>query len=173
MAKDFNVYQWRRQHLNENQVSENETSWKEDFKKIMDINNLNQGEVHDFISLYFKDEKGNPLNISMNENSDEELEMLSNGKLKIGTEYDKEKIANTFDQIYWRATDKLDKEGILALPFDTIRYWDMYPPGAYSQLPNFVPPPTKPKTITPAMAAQADQAAQADYNANKGRYRGD
>jgi hypothetical protein len=67
MAKDFNVYQWRRQHLNENQVSENETSWKEDFEGIMNANNLNQGEVHDFISLYFKDKKGKPLNISLNE----------------------------------------------------------------------------------------------------------
>ena len=67
MAKDFNVYQWRHQHLNENQVSENETSWKEDFKRIMDTNNLNQDEVQDFISIYFKDEKGKPLNVSLNE----------------------------------------------------------------------------------------------------------
>jgi len=54
MAKDFNVYQWRRQQLVENQVSE-EKSWKKDFEEIMKNNNLNQGEVHDFISLYFKD----------------------------------------------------------------------------------------------------------------------
>jgi len=66
MAKDFNVYQWRRQQLVENQVSE-EKSWKKDFEEIMDTNNLNQGEVHDFISLYFKDKKGKPLNVSLNE----------------------------------------------------------------------------------------------------------
>ena len=34
MAKDFNIYQWRRNHLNENQVSENTPSWKEEFKDL-------------------------------------------------------------------------------------------------------------------------------------------
>ena len=128
MAKDFNVYQWRRKHLNENQVSEGEKSWKKDFEKIMDANDLTQGEVLDFISIYFKDEKGKPNMIGLNED------------LKIGDEYTKEEVANMFDQIYWKATNKLDKEGILALPFDKIRYFGMYPPRANSALPNFVSP---------------------------------
>ena len=67
MAKDFNVYQWRRQHLNENQVSENTPSWKEEFKDIMKTNNLTPGEVMDCVSIYFKDEKGKPAMIGLNE----------------------------------------------------------------------------------------------------------
>ena len=128
MAKDFNVYQWRREHLNENQVSENTPSWKEEFKDIMKANNLTPGEVMDFVSIYFKDEKGKPTMIGLNED------------LEIGNEYTKEEVANMFDQIYWKATNKLDKEGILALPFDKIRYFGMYPPRANSALPNFVSP---------------------------------
>jgi hypothetical protein len=70
MAKDFNVYQWRRQHLNENQVSEEKGSWKKDFEDIMDANNLTKGEIMDFVSIYFKDEKGNPVNVGLNENEE-------------------------------------------------------------------------------------------------------
>ena len=127
MAKDFNVYQWRRQQLVENQVSE-EKSWKKDFKEIMDANDLTKGEIMDFISIYFKDEKDKPIMVGLNE------------EMKIGQEYTKEEVANMFDQIYWKATNKLDKDGILALPFDKIRYFGMYPPKAYSALPNFVSP---------------------------------
>jgi len=93
----------------------------------------------------------------MNENS--------NVRLSIGKAYPKEEIANMFDQIYWRATDKLDKEGILALPFDEIRYWDMYPPGAYSQLPNFVPPAGNKKSSP----LSSDATIQAQIAADKAK----
>ena len=152
MAKDFNIYQWRREHLNENQVSENTPSWKEEFKDIMKANNLTPGEVMDFVSIYFKDEKGKPNMIGLNED------------LKIGDEYTKEEVANMFDQIYWKATNKLDKEGILALPFDKIRYFGVYPPKAYSALPNFVSPkgpdqPARTDDSWIAAAYAADKAA--------------
>lgn len=75
MAKDFNVYQWRRSHLTENQVSENNKSWKEEFKSIMDANDLTKGEIMDFVSIYFKDENGNPTMIGLNEDD----------KLKVST----------------------------------------------------------------------------------------
>jgi len=71
MAKDFNIYQWRRQQLVENQVSEEKGSWKKDFEDIMDANNLTKGEIMDFISVYFKDEKGKPTMVSVNENGED------------------------------------------------------------------------------------------------------
>ena len=67
MAKDFNIYQWRRQHLVENQVSEEKGSWKKDFKEIMDANDLTKGEIMDFVSIYFKDEKDKPTMVGLNE----------------------------------------------------------------------------------------------------------
>jgi hypothetical protein len=106
MAKDFNVYQWRREHLNED----------------------------------------------LNEN------------LEIGQEYSKEEVANMFDQIYWRATNKLNKEDILALPFDRIRYFGMYPPGKYSALPNFVSPKGPEQSFL-----SSDDSIQAQYAADKER----
>jgi len=152
MAKDFNVYQWRRQHLNENQVSE-EKSWKKDFEEIMDTNNLTKGEIMDFISIYFKDEKGKPINVSLNE------------ELEIGQEYTKEEVANMFDQIYWKATNKLDKNGILALPSDKIRYMGMYPSNSSSALPNFVSPKgPEPKFTMPDSAAAVRGATATSNN---------
>jgi hypothetical protein len=71
MAKDFNIYQWRRQQLVENQVSEEKKSWKKDFKEIMDANDLTKGEIMDFISVYFRDEKDKPTMVSVNENEEE------------------------------------------------------------------------------------------------------
>ena len=68
MAKDFNIYQWRRQQLVENQVSEEKKSWKEDFKEIMKANNLTSVEVMDYLENYFKDEKGKPNMVGLNEN---------------------------------------------------------------------------------------------------------
>jgi hypothetical protein len=106
MAKDFNVYQWRREHLNED----------------------------------------------LNEN------------LEIGQEYSKEEVANMFDQIYWRATNKLNKEDILALPFDRIRYFGMYPPGKYSALPNFVSPKGPEQSFL-----SSDDSIQAQYAADKAK----
>ena len=82
MAKDFNVYQWRRNHLNENQVSEENTSWKEEFKSIMDANDLTPGEVMDFVSIYFKDEKGNPTMIGLNEENEMMVSTLSFDDIK-------------------------------------------------------------------------------------------
>lgn len=67
MAKDFNIYQWRRQQLVENQVSEEKKSWKKDFEEIMNANDLTKGEIMDFISVYFKDEKGKPNMVGLNE----------------------------------------------------------------------------------------------------------
>ena len=129
MAKDFNVYQWRRNHLNENQVSEGEKSWKKDFEKIMDANDLTQGEVLDFISIYFKDEKGKPTMIGLNED------------LEIGNEYTKEEVASMFDKIYFRAKNILSKEDILKLPFDMLRFNGMYSINPQSEkLPNFISP---------------------------------
>ena len=129
MAKDFNVYQWRRNHLNENQVSEGGKSWKKDFEEIMDANDLTQGEVLDFISIYFKDEKGKPNMISLNED------------LEIGNEYTKEEVASMFDKIYFRAKNILSKEDILKLPFDMLRFNGMYSINPQSEkLPNFISP---------------------------------
>jgi hypothetical protein len=71
MAKDFNIYQWRRQQLVENQVSEEKKSWKKDFEEIMNANDLTKGEIMDFVSLYFKDEKGKPNMVGLNENEEE------------------------------------------------------------------------------------------------------
>jgi hypothetical protein len=71
MAKDFNIYQWRRQQLVENQVSEEKKSWKKDFEEIMNANELTKGEIMDFISVYFKDEKGKPNMVGLNENEEE------------------------------------------------------------------------------------------------------
>ena len=129
MAKDFNVYQWRRNHLNENQVSEGGKSWKKDFEEIMDANDLTQGEVLDFISIYFKDEKGKPNMIGLNED------------LEIGNEYTKEEVASMFDKIYFRAKNILSKEDILKLPFDMLRFNGMYSINPQSEkLPNFISP---------------------------------
>ena len=129
MAKDFNVYQWRRNHLNENQVSEGGKSWKKDFEEIMDANDLTQGEVLDFISIYFKDEKGKPTIIGLNED------------LEIGNEYTKEEVASMFDKIYFRAKNILSKEDILKLPFDMLRFNGMYSINPQSEkLPNFISP---------------------------------
>ena len=129
MAKNFNVYQWRRDHLNENQVSEGGKSWKKDFEEIMDANDLTQGEVMDFISIYFKDEKGKPNMIGLNED------------LKIGNEYTKEEVANMFDKIYFGAKNILNKEDILTLPFDMLRFNGMYSINPQSEkLPNFISP---------------------------------
>lgn len=129
MAKDFNVYQWRRNHLNENQVSEGGKSWKKDFEEIMDANDLTQGEVLDFISIYFKDEKGKPTMIGLNED------------LEIGNEYTKEEVASMFDKIYFRAKNILSKEDILKLPFDMLRFNGMYSINPQSEkLPNFISP---------------------------------
>ena len=129
MAKDFNVYQWRRQQLTENQVSEEKGSWKKDFKEIMDANNLTKGEIMDFISIYFKDEKGKPTMVGLNED------------LEIGNEYTKEEVASMFDKIYFRAKNILSKEDILKLPFDMLRFNGMYSINPQSEkLPNFISP---------------------------------
>ena len=73
MAKDFNVYQWRRQHLNENQGEEFSTKqYREDNK----VNNFTQGEKNDYLSTRFKDEKGKSININTNEGE---------GDLKVST----------------------------------------------------------------------------------------
>ena len=58
----------------------NTPSWKEEFKDIMKTNNLTPGEVMDFVSIYFKDEKGKPNMVGLNED------------LKIGDEYTKEEV---------------------------------------------------------------------------------
>lgn len=68
MAKDFNIYQWRRQQLVENQVSEEKKSWKKDFEEIMNANDLTKSEIMDFVSIYFKDEKDKPTMVGLNEN---------------------------------------------------------------------------------------------------------
>jgi len=129
MAKDFNVYQWRRNHLNENQVSEGEKSWKKDFEKIMDANDLTQGEVLDFISIYFKDEKGKPTMIGLNED------------LKINDEISREKVAEKFDKIFFGGKKILNKEDILKLPFKKLRFNGMYSINPQSEkLPNFISP---------------------------------
>jgi hypothetical protein len=73
MAKDFNVYQWRREHLNENRGEEFSTKqYREDNK----VNNFTQGEKNDYLSTRFKDEKGKSINISTNEGE---------GDLKVST----------------------------------------------------------------------------------------
>ena len=65
MAKDFNVYQWRREHLNENQES-----FSDAFKKDNEVNNFTQGEKNDYAERYFDSM------ISQNENQ---------GGLKVST----------------------------------------------------------------------------------------
>jgi hypothetical protein len=59
MAKDFNVYQWRREHLNENQES-----FSDAFKKDNEVNNFTQGEKNDYAERYFDSM------ISQNENQE-------------------------------------------------------------------------------------------------------
>ena len=48
MAKDFNVYQWRREHLNENQES-----FSDAFNKDNKVNNFTKPEKVDYTERYF------------------------------------------------------------------------------------------------------------------------
>jgi hypothetical protein len=64
MAKDFNVYQWRREHLNENVDETFSTKrYREDDK----INNFTPGEKIDQMSTSFQDESGKDIQIGLNE----------------------------------------------------------------------------------------------------------
>lgn len=125
MAKDFNIYQWRRNYLNEGNQN---PSLKAAMEEWFGNTTPTREEMINFIEWFYNQDASEPSMIGLNED------------LEIGNEYTKEEVANMFDQIYWKATNKLDKEGILALPFDKIRYFGMYPPRANSALPNFVSP---------------------------------
>ena len=70
MAKDFNVYKWRRNQLNENQIFDDENlSFKEEFDRFMDTN-PGPGEIWDWFSIHFKDKEGKPAHMSLNEDGD-------------------------------------------------------------------------------------------------------
>jgi hypothetical protein len=64
MAKDFNVYQWRRNHLNENVEEKYST---QQYREDNEINNFTKGEKIDRMSTSFQDEKGNDIQIGVNE----------------------------------------------------------------------------------------------------------
>ena len=67
MGKDFNVYQWRRDHLNENV---DETFSTEQYREDDKINNFTRGEKIDRMSTSFQDKKGNDIQIGLNEEND-------------------------------------------------------------------------------------------------------
>lgn len=62
MAKDFNVYKWRREHLNENQES-----FSDAFNKDNGVNNFTKPEKVDYTERYFD------TMISQNEGKNEEI----------------------------------------------------------------------------------------------------
>ena len=64
MAKDFNVYQWRRQHLNE---SVEETFSTKQYREDDKINNFTPVEKIDRMSTSFQDEEGNDIQVGLNE----------------------------------------------------------------------------------------------------------
>ena len=150
MAKDFNVYQWRRNHLNEGNQN---PSLKAAMEEWFGSSTPTKEEMMNFVEWFYNQDASEPSMFGgLNEN------------LEIGNEYAKEEVASMFDQIYWKATNKLDKEDILALPFDKIRYFGMYPPRANSALPNFVSPkgpdqPARTDDSWIAVAYAADKAA--------------
>lgn len=171
MAKDFNIYQWRREHLNENQVSENIPSWKEEFKDIMKANNLTPGEVMDFVSIYFKDEKDKPNMIGLNE----ELERSKLYPKSTLLQFEKVWLPKSFG-----IKDGTGRESSIALyTKDQVQAnLDKIPDPLFHTMMNFGFPiflsditKNEPQPSTPSDAEIAAMAA--DYAANKGRYQGD
>lgn len=79
MAKDFNVYQWRREHLNENV---DETFSTKQYREDDKINNFTKGEKIDRMSTSFQDEKGNDIQIGLNEEGEMMVSTLSFDDIK-------------------------------------------------------------------------------------------
>lgn len=118
MAKDFNVYQWRREHLNEGNQN---PSLKAAMEEWFGSSTPTKEEMMGFIEWFYNQGTGEPNMIGLNEK-----------KLESGDNYSKTDISKMFDKIYWKGS-KIIKPS--ELPIDNVMYF-----GLYQGLPNFVTP---------------------------------
>lgn len=179
MAKDFNVYQWRREHLNE---SVEETFSTKKYEEYNNINNLTRGEKLDYMSTNFQDKEGDDIQIGLNE------EGIVKKKIKDLTVQD---VMDTFLPATVNSTtsEYIDKRPLFDDEWRQTRlnrwrdtlYQDS--PGSEEWEVSIMTNQIGRKVLDWANNPKAqkytdaekkrDQAAQADYDANKGRYQGD
>ena len=178
MAKDFNVYQWRREFLTE---GVEETFSTKQYREDDKINNFTNGEKIDRMSTSFQDEEGNDIPIGLNED-------ILKKKIKdltvqdvIGTYLPPTENSTTSEYIddrpifddNWRQV-RLDR-------WRETLYQDS--PGSEEWEVNIMKNKINRKVLDWGTEKDAQkykeaeekrtQAAQADYEANRDRYQGD
>jgi len=127
MAKDFNIYQWRRNHLNEEHKN---PSLKGAMEEWFGDSIPTKEEMMGFIEWFYNQGTGEPNMIGLNED------------LEIGNEYTKTDLSKIFDKIYWKGSKVIKPS---ELPIDNVMYL-----GSYQGLPNFVTPKgSEPKFTMP------------------------
>jgi len=179
MAKDFNVYQWRRQYLNE---SVEETFSTKQYREDDKINNFTPGEKIDRMSTSFQDEEGNDIQIGLNE------EGIVKKKIKDLTVQD---VMDTFLPATVNSTtsEYIDKRPLFDDEWRQARLdrWrktlDQDSPGSGEWEVSIMTNQIGRKVLDWGNNPEAqkyedaekrrDQAAQADYDTNRGKYQGD
>lgn len=173
MAKDFNVYKWRREHLNENQES-----FSDAFNKDNGVNNFTKPEKVDYTERYFD------TMISQNEGKNEKVIK----KIKDLTVQD---VMGTFlpPTVNSMTSEYIDERPMFNDEWRQVRldrwrdtlYQDS--PGSEEWEVSIMTNQIGRKVLDWGDNSDAqkyvdagerrDQAAQADYDANRGKYQGD